>query len=268
MSEGRRRDVIDVLARAAGAELLDVHSDAHHNRSVLTLAGPGVSESARALARAAVEHIDLRDHDGVHPRFGAVDVVPFVPLLGAPMAEGVAARDEFADWIDRTLAVPALRYGSGEVELPDLRRHARAVRPHPTAGVCAVGARSVLVAYNLWLAEPDFAVARSIARDIRGPDVRALAFAVGEHVQVSLNLVAPERFGPAAAFDAVATRTGVARAELVGLAPASVVDAVPPARWPELDLDPSRTIEARLQEAGLVGGSGEGKLEGGARSGS
>lgn len=257
--------MIDVLARAAGAELLDVHSDAHHNRSVLTLAGPGVEESARAVARAAVELIDLREHEGVHPTFGAADVVPFVPLFDSSMDDAILARDRFAEWISTTLGVAAFVYGPDTIDLPDLRGllagELVADPPTPDPGRCAVGARPVLVAYNLWLTEPDVDVARSIARDLRSGDVRALAFAVGDDVQVSLNLVAPEQFGPAAAFDAVASRTGVARAELVGLAPASVVDAVPPARWPELDLDPSRTIEARLQEAGLDGG-GSGRSEG------
>ena len=251
MSEGRRDGVVEAIALAAGDALLDVHSDPDHNRSVLTLAGPGVEAAARSVASVAVEWIDVRSHAGVHPRFGAVDVVPFVPLFDASMHDAVAARDRFASWITDALGVPALRYGEGERSLPELRRIAADVTPHVSAGVCAVGARPVLVAYNLWLSGPDVDLARAIARELRSDDVRALAFAVGDHVQVSFNLVAPERFGPAAAFDAVASRTDVARAELVGLAPASVVDAVPEARWTELDLDPSRTIEARLREAGL-----------------
>ena len=254
VSEGRRDGVIEAIALASGDALLDVHSDPDHNRSVLTLGGPDVLDSARAVATVAVELIDLRTHEGVHPRFGAVDVVPFVPLFGSPMDEAASTRDTFAGWIAESLGVPAVRYGVGEVTLPEARRLVRDLVGHPRAGVCAVGARPVLVAYNVWLADPDMDRARSIARELRSDDVRALAFAVGDDVQVSFNLVAPERFGPAAAFDAVATRTEVARAELVGLAPASVVDAVPEARWPELDLDPSRTIEARLQEAGLDGG--------------
>ena len=263
MSEGRRDGVVEAIALAAGDLLLDVHSDPDHNRSVLTLAGPEVEEATRAVAAVAVEWIDIREHEGAHPRFGAVDVVPFVPLFDAPMEDAVAARERFAAWIADTLGVPALRYGEGERSLPEVRRLAREISGHPSAGLCAVGARPVLVAYNLWLVDADVERARAVARELRSDDVRALGLAVGAHVQVSLNLVAPERFGPAAAFDAVASRTAVARAELVGLAPASVVDAVPAARWPELDLDPSRTIEARLQEAGLVGGSwgsSEGKL--------
>ncbi len=126
--------------------------------------------------------------------------------------------------------------------------------PHPTAGAAAVGARPILLAYNLWLAEPDLAAARAVAGAIRGPGIRALGLAVGASVQVSCNLIAPWVVGPGAAFDAVASRAAVARAELVGLAPRAILDAEPRHRWPELDLDPSKTIEARLEQAGLDGG--------------
>jgi hypothetical protein len=111
-----------------------------------------------------------------------------------------------------------------------------------------------MVAYNLWLAQPDLSVARAVAAAIRGPQVRALGLAVGDHVQVSCNLVAPMALGPGAVFDAVATRTFVGRAEVVGLVPRVIVDSVPRHRWKELDLDLSTTIEARLEQAGLDGG--------------
>ena len=114
----------------------------------------------------------------------------------------------------------------------------------------AVGARPVLVAYNLWLAEADLEAAQSLARGLRGRRVRALAFSLGEHVQVSLNLIAPDEFGPAEAYDAVAAEREVARAELVGLIPASVLQSVPAHRWTELDLAADRTIEARLESRG------------------
>ena len=115
----------------------------------------------------------------------------------------------------------------------------------------------MLVAYNVWLAEPDVALAKQIAREVRGPAVRALGLDVGGQAQVSCNLIDPDRVGPAALFDAVASRAAVARAELVGLVPARVLAAIPPERWPPLDLDPSRTIEARRGgSAGLDGGSG------------
>jgi glutamate formiminotransferase len=261
VSEGRRQDVIDALARAAGGALLDVHADEHHHRSVLTLAGPDVERASRAVTREGVTRIDVTRHRGAHPRFGAVDVVPFVPLLDEPMTLAIAARDEFARWAAAELAVPCFLYGP-ERSLPEVRRHAFGTlapdvgpdAPHPAAGAIAVGARAVLVAYNLWLADDvDVVVARDVARELRGPAVRALGFDLGGCAQVSCNLVDPVTFGPAEAYDAVASRAAVARAELVGLVPAAVLARTPAHRWAELGLDSSRTIEARLEEAGLTG---------------
>ena len=250
VSEGRDRAVVDAIAAAGGASVLDVHADPHHNRAVVTLAGPAVEEAARAVATEAVRRIDLRLHVGVHPRLGAVDVVPFVPLAGSSMDDAVAARDRFAAWAGDELGVPCFLYGP-ERTLPDVRRHAfTGLAPdtggsvaHPTAGAICAGARPVLVAYNLWLAEGvDLATARRVAREIRGPALRALGLDVGGQAQVSMNLLDPQRLGPADAYDAVAARTRVVRAELVGLVPASVLDAVPEARWADLDLDRSKAL--------------------------
>jgi glutamate formiminotransferase len=209
--------------------------------------------------------LDLRGHEGVHPRLGVADVVPFVPLpsTGSTMADAIAARDRFAARVARELDVPCFLYGDDR-PLPSVRRlaftslapHSGPAEPHVSAGACCVGARDVLVAYNVWL-QPSVPadVARSIAAALRGPAVRALALATTAGMQVSCNLVDPLSVGPAFVYDAVASRLPVQRAELVGLVPRAVVDAVPPARWAELDLDPSRTIEARLAQAGLDGGS-------------
>ncbi len=269
VSEGRRPAVIDQLASAAGEVLLDVHRDAEHHRSVFTLAGPGpaVETAVKALAEAVVGLVDLSGHAGAHPRVGALDVVPWVHLHGWPVADGdlqpaVAARDRFAVWAARELHLPCFFYGP-ERSLPELRRGVWAAikpdigpqQPHPTAGATACGARRVLVAYNLWLAEPDLATAQRIASALRGADLRTLGLAVGRNVQVSCNLVAPWRLGPDAVYDAVASRAPIQKAELVGLLPAHVLERVARERWRELDLDPSRTIEARLRQAGLDGGS-------------
>ncbi len=269
VSEGRDQQQLASLARVAGLCLLDQHSDPDHHRAVFTLAGPGpeVEEAARALASQVVAGLDLRSHRGSHPRFGTLDVVPWVALHGWPVTDGpleraVGARDRFARWAGQSLGLPCFLYGP-ERSVPQVRREAwRSLRPdtgpeqpHPRAGSSAVGARPVLIAYNLWLAEPDEALAGDIARQLRSPAVRVLALRVGAAVQVSCNLIDPWSFGPEAAFDAVASRTAVARAELVGLAPAAVLQGVPAHRWRELDLDPSSTIEARLEEAGLGGGS-------------
>ena len=254
VSEGRDRAVIAGVAAAGGASVVDVHSDAHHNRSVLTMVGAGVEEAARAVATEAVRRIDLRLHVGVHPRLGAVDVVPFVPLGGSSMDDAIAARDRFAAWAGDELAVPCFLYGP-ERTLPDVRRHAfsglvpDAGPPvaHPTAGAICVGARPVLVAYNVWLARGvPVAVARQVAREIRGPALRALGLDVGGRAQVSINLVDPERLTPADAYDAVAARAPVERAELVGLVPAAVLAAVPAERWPELDLSADKTLPSAL----------------------
>jgi glutamate formiminotransferase / 5-formyltetrahydrofolate cyclo-ligase len=280
VSEGRDRGALAAIARSTGAALLDVHCDADHHRSVFTLGGDdeAVEAATRSLAAAVVAKLDISHHSGAHPRIGALDVVPFVALDGVPtpkatseeapgdafrpdgawltdgsLQRSVEARDRFATWAADTLKLPCFCYGP-EQSLPDVRRGAWRDLfpdrgpdvPHPTAGAAAVGARRVLVAYNLWLAKPDIGAARRIAAEIRRPDLRTLGLAVGSEIQVSCNLVAPWTVGPAAVYDAVAARAEVARAELVGLVPRSIVDAVPRSRWEQLDLDLDTTIEARL----------------------
>ncbi|HEX2041356.1 MAG TPA: hypothetical protein VHF24_01855 [Acidimicrobiales bacterium] len=256
VSEGRRAPAIAAIAAAGGGCLLDVHSDPYHHRSVLTLAGGhDLEDAVRAVAAEAVHRIDLRGHAGAHPRLGAVDVVPFVPLLDTALEDAVAARHRFAAWAARELGLPCFLYGP-ERSLPEVRRLAFAgiepdagpPVPHPTAGAVCVGARPVLVAYNVWLGpEADVSQARAVAAALRGPAVRALGLDVGGQPQVSMNLVDPLSFGPDRAYDEVAARAPVARAELVGLLPAAVLDRVPEHRWVELDLDPSSTIESRLR---------------------
>jgi glutamate formiminotransferase len=227
------------------------------------MAGEGLEGAVQAVAAEAVARLDLRSHEGAHPRLGVVDVVPFVPLAGSTMDEAVAARDRFLAWAGSELALPGFAYGP-ERSLPEVRRSAFAPlaptagppAPHPTAGAVCVGARPVLVAYNVWLA-PGAGVddARRVAREVRVPGVvRALGLDVGGRAQVSMNLVEPLRVGPAAAFDAVRARAAVERAELVGLLPAAVLDDVAPARWDELDVGWSQTIESRLAEHGHLSG--------------
>jgi len=254
ISEGRRATVVAAVAAAAGGDLLDVHTDADHNRSVLTLVG---EDAPRAVATTAARLVDLSAHEGVHPRFGAFDVVPFVALTGTTPADALAARDRFIAWVAATLGVPAFAYGP-ERTLPDVRRHAfRGLsptagpdRPHPTAGATAVGARPLLVAWNVWLAEPDVALARRIAAAVRGPHLRALGLPVAGGAQVSMNLVDPDVIGPAEAWDRVAAHAPVRRAELVGLVPAAVLARTDQSRWEQLDLAEDRTIEHRLAQRG------------------
>ena len=254
ISEGTDDEVLAVLRDACGDDLLDMHRDPHHNRSVFTLLG----ESApRRLSAAAVSALDLNVHTGVHPRLGVVDVVPFVSLDGAPH-DAERARDAFATWAAEALALPCFTYGAHR-SLPEVRREAFGAlapdagprSPHPTAGGCAVGARDVLVAYNVWLPGSCLDAARAIAREIRQPGLRALGLAVGTRVQVSMNLTEPTRVGPADAYDLVselATHHGcdVKGAELVGLIPEAVLHAVERGRWEELDLAEECTIEWRI----------------------
>jgi glutamate formiminotransferase len=255
ISEGRDGARLRQLAATTGPDLLDVHTDADHHRSVFTLVGEA---APRALASAAIELLDLEVHDGVHPRLGVVDVVPFVPLAGSSMADAVAARDDFATWLADTHRVPSFVYGP-ERSLPDVRRHAfRGLAPaygppapHPSAGASAVGARPLLVAFNIWVASPDLTTAKTVAAAVRGGAIRALGLPVGGATQVSMNLIDPLLVGPAAAYAHVRAHlrhAGVAieRAEIVGLVPEAVLRATPPSEWDMLDLADDRTIEARL----------------------
>ena len=273
VSEGRDTRTLGRLAAAAGETLLDVHRDPDHHRAVLTMAGPAdaVALGARAVAGAVVDSLDLAEHAGVHPRLGVLDVVPFVPYepgAATPfdLSGAVALRDAFAHWLGTELGVPVFLYGplpgGATRPLPEVRRHAfgeaRAGglapdygpgRPDPRTGATAVGARRVLVAYNVWVSSVE--VAREVAAAVRGPEVRALGLAVGGRAQVSCNLVDPDLAGPAALYDAVSPLVrgaggAVEGAELVGLIPERVLRVVPRRRWAELGLSEEATVEARL----------------------
>jgi glutamate formiminotransferase / 5-formyltetrahydrofolate cyclo-ligase len=272
VSEGRDEAVLDRLAHAAAPALRDLHRDPDHHRSVLTLAGPAdiVAAAARSLARETVARLDLRKHAGAHPRLGVLDVVPFVPYApgrSAPqdLAPAVTLRDEFARWLGTELGVPSFLYGPlpgvRARSLPNVRRRAFAggggglspdfgpVQVDPRTGATAVGARQVLVAYNVWVSSAE--LARRVAPLVRSPDVRALGLAVGARAQVSCNLLAPGHYGPGALYDAVGALVDdaggvVEGAELVGLIPERVLAAVPRHRWAELGLSAEQTIECRL----------------------
>jgi glutamate formiminotransferase len=252
ISEGRDAAVLGILAATVPGTLLDLHVDASHNRSVFTLAGDGVESAVRELARVAVKRLDISGHSGVHPRLGVVDVVPFVPLSeSGDLAAAIAARDAFSSWLG-ALGVPCFEYGP-DLSLPEVRKRAwidlqpttGPSEPHPSAGACCVGARTYLVAYNVWLADGGVSEARAIAASVRRPGIRALGLDIDGHGQVAMNLVTPLQVGPAVAYDLVAAQGRVRQAELVGLLPAAVLAAVPRQRWSELGLSESSTIEAR-----------------------
>jgi len=263
LSEGRDAPRLGALRTTGGASLRDLHADAFHNRSVFTLINDAgqLSRDVHELLGAAFTSLDLTRHEGVHPRFGVVDVVPFVALQPNDAHEAVALRDETATWIADSFQVPVFLYGpvGGVIRtLPEVRKTAfRTLMPDKgpksapaTLGASAVGARDVLVAWNLWLRGVTLHEARAIARAVRRIEVRALALQVGNQVQVSCNLVAPLVLGPSAVFDQVAAllpaRGSIERAELVGLAPRALLALEDRPRWSQLDLSEERTIESRL----------------------
>lgn len=263
ISEGRRLDVLDELSRAAGASLRDRHSDPVHNRSVFTLIHERVElrRDVHAFISATMENLDLHHHAGVHPRFGVLDVVPFVALDSANASEALALRDETASWVAQRFHVPVYLYGQladGSIRtLPEVRREAfRTLMPDfgpdeadPALGASAIGARGVLVAWNIWVRNIALNDARAIAKAIRRPEVRALAFTIGDFVQISCNLIDPNIVGPSVVYDEVQgllVSGAIDHAELVGLIPESVLRAEDPSRWAQLGLSETTTIESRL----------------------
>ncbi len=258
VSEGCDAAAIAGMAAAVrwgDARTLDVHSDCDHNRSVVTFVGtvPGIERAAVRLAREVVARIDLRRHRGVHPRIGALDVVPFVPLAGSSMCQCVDVARRVGAAIAEETGVPVFLYGCAATNparstLAALRRGGLdALRErigrggwvpdfgpstlHPTAGATAVGARPPLVAYNVCLESMDLGVGRRIALATReangGPrGVQALAFLLERKgcVQISMNLTDVEATSVLTAFRRVADLAAahgvrVASSEIVGLAP-------------------------------------------------
>jgi glutamate formiminotransferase / 5-formyltetrahydrofolate cyclo-ligase len=272
VSEGRDPRVLVDLASACSGSLLDLHTDPDHHRSVFTLAGPGEDDAASAvrdLARAVAARVELGSHDGVHPRFGALDVAPFVALSGTAAVDAADAARSFAAWVADELRVPVFLFGDSDEQrrtLPDLRRDAFAARapdlgprePHPTLGAVAVGARPVLVAVNCELDRDDFAVARAVARAVRErdgglPGVRALGLPLPSRsrVQVSMNLVDLQATGLQHACETVRAESlaldcDVARVELVGLIPESELARCDDAFRAWARITPDQTIEAQL----------------------
>jgi glutamate formiminotransferase len=280
-SEGRDRDTIDAIADALGrgARLLDVHADPDHNRSVFTLVGDDASvvDALVAGVACARDRIDLRRHEGAHPRIGAADVVPVVPLVPADMERARSAAAEVARRIGDELALPVFLYGElapgrgpaffrrgGTAELA--RRLAEAElgadfgpqELHPSAGGVIVGARGPLIAFNVDLRGGSVEDARAIASVIRErdggfPGVRALGLELPGtgRVQVSMNI---EDWEAAALHEILARIEGeaaargveVARSELVGLMPAGAAAAAAGALLRIEGFDATRLLELRL----------------------
>ena len=282
-SEGRDRATVAALGEALGrhARLLDVHSDPDHNRSVFTLVGQedGLVESLLAAVALACDRIDLRRHEGAHPRVGAADVVPLVPLLPAEMPRAREAALKLAERIGGELELPVFLYGEladgrGPAELRrggphELERRMAAgelapefgpARLDPAAGAVLVGARRPLIAFNVALQGADVRVAQAVAAAVREssggfPGVRALGLELPRAglTQVSMNV---EDWEAAALHEIVArveseaTARGatVVGSELVGLMPAGAAAAAAASLLRIDDFDASRVLELRLLE--------------------
>lgn len=276
--------ILGALGEVPGVSVLDTSADRDHNRAVVTFAGApdAVAAGAFAAAREASRRIDLTRHRGVHPRMGATDVLPLVPLAGTSTADCVALAHALGARIGAELAIPVYYYGAAALRperraLPDVRRggfealreaigrdparrpDAGPARIHPTAGATAVGVRPFLIALNVDLETTDVRVAREIARAIREssgglPAVRALGLFLPERgvAQVSMNLCDHRRTGILSVFAEIERRAGelgvaVRRSELIGLAPREALDAEVARRIRLTDFDPeTRIVEARL----------------------
>jgi glutamate formiminotransferase len=285
-SEGRRAEVIEAIVapfRAApGVHLLDARADADHNRLVVSLVGePGpLQEALLASARQAIASIDMRTHTGAHPRIGAVDVVPFVPLRGATMADCISLARGFGRRYAAETGVPVYYYEEaalrperrgleavrrGQVEAlrseignPDRQPDAGEPRLHPTAGATAVGARPFLVAFNVNLDTPDMGIAKAIARTIRAsgggmPHVKAVAVDLAARglSQVSINITDAEKAPLLAVLDRVREEAGrrgarVLDTEIYGMVPAAALLASAAGALQLAGFDQSQVLELAL----------------------
>ena len=248
-SEGRRRNVINKIAAAGKKMVLATEWNADHNRSLMTLVGEPekVYRAVWEMIKVAVKQIDMRTHKGEHPRIGAVDVVPFVPVSGVTINECVKLAERLGKQVGKELKIPVFLYEAaatqpGRVNLADVRKGeyeglVKEMRKpnfgpnkmHPTAGAMVIGARKYLVAYNVNLDTDDVQIAKDISNVIREkngglPGVKALGFAVDGKAQISMNLVDFERTNIDGAYAAIkeeAEKRGVkiANSEIYGMIP-------------------------------------------------
>lgn len=254
VSLGRDARAVRGLGRGLGDTLLDIHQDPDHDRSVFTLVGPRgeLEETLMVLASRALRRIDLREADGVHPRVGALDVVPFVPLGRTSMAAAVRAARAFARRFSRQFHVPVFLYGEAARagrprELPDLRRGGLGgltqrmrdglapdhgpTHPHPRHGVTLVGARPVLVAFNVDMPEDALPATRRLARRLREssgglPALRALGLELASRgrSQLSMNFLDHDTTCPSEVLERLrAEGAPIVRSEVVGLLPEAVL---------------------------------------------
>jgi glutamate formiminotransferase/formiminotetrahydrofolate cyclodeaminase len=294
-SEGRRPEVVgairDAIASVEGVSVLDVSSDASHNRSVITFIAPVESAVAAAFAgiKAAAERIDLCQHAGEHPRIGATDVVPFIPLEGATMEDCIALARQLGERVGRELRIPVYLYERAATtpareNLADVRRGEfeglreemgknAARKPdfgpekiHPTCGATAIGARPFLVAYNVYLGPvSNLQVAKNIAKAVRGSSggfryVKGLGLEVDGQAQVSMNLVDTEKTPLHHAFDFIKLRAEaegvqVTWSEIVGLVPERVLFDTAVSHLQLTKFTPAQVLERKVREAASGGES-------------
>jgi len=288
ISEGRRAEIVAAAAaavrRVPGVRLLDVQSDPDHNRSVLSLAGDAgtLKQAILSLFEHAVQAIDLRSHQGEHPRLGAVDVVPFIPIEGATMQDCVALAREVGEAVAERFAVPVFLYEEAATaphrrNLEDIRRGQfeglpeklkdpqwapdfGPSQPHPSAGATVVGARAPLIAFNINLGTQDVEIAKRIAKAIRHSNggyryVKAMGLLLQQRnvAQVSINMTDFTKTPLHRVFESVraeAARYGVnvIGSEVVGLVPAqALIDAADYLLRLE-SFNPSQVLERRMRE--------------------
>ncbi len=292
-SEGRRLEVVEAIRNAiasvAGAHVLDASSDASHNRSVITFVAPieVVVDAAFAGIREAHQRIDLRTHSGEHPRMGATDVVPFIPLEGATMEDCIALARQLGERVGRELDIPVFLYERAATRpdrenLADVRRgEFEGIRAdigttpqrtpdfgpsviHESAGAVAIGARPFLVAYNVYLGPAsNMPVAKDVAKAVRGSSgglryVKAMGFEVDGQAQVSMNLVDTEKTPLHRVFDVVkmeAEAHGVSPtwSEIVGLVPERALFEAAARHIQLRDFTPALVLERKVREA-ITGG--------------
>ena len=288
VSEGRRADVIarmvEATERVPGVRLLDHSSDASHNRSVFTLVGDaaGVEQAILALFERAVADIDLRTHKGEHPRLGAVDVVPFVPIEGVTMADCVTLAKKVGAIVAERFAIPVFLYEDASTNparknLEDIRRgefEGLAAKmanpawapdfgpsaPHPSAGASVIGARMPLIAYNINLATDRLDVAKNIAAAIRHSSggyrfIKAMGIPLANRgiVQVSMNLTNYQKTPIFRVFETVkreAARYGVSvlESEIVGLVPSAALNAAAEFYLQIEGFRPEQVLENKLRD--------------------
>ncbi|HEX3534494.1 MAG TPA: glutamate formimidoyltransferase [Gemmatimonadaceae bacterium] len=287
-SEGRRPEVIaairDAIAAVEGVSVLDVSSDTSHNRSVITFVAPVETAVDAALAgiRVAAERIDLCKHTGEHPRIGATDVVPFIPLEGSTMEDCIALARALGERVGRELRIPVYLYERAAAtpareNLADVRRGEfeglreelgknPARNPdfgpsqiHPTCGAIAIGARPFLVAYNVYLGPAsNLPIAKSVAKAVRGSSggfkyVKGLGLEVDGQAQVSMNLVDTEKTPLHTAFDFVKMRAEaegakVTWSEIVGLVPERVLFDAAASHLQLRQFTPKHVLERQVRE--------------------